>query len=252
MSSLGIAVTHAKKSFSHPSTVTRKDGSVTGFARKGGSKRITVSWSSIFTSNIGAISFLAMASGSKISQRPCNETAMEATKPSITTLLTKSTYAFQEDASFETFKASFESLTNLWISLPPSPIAINFMPTRSLCFRSNSSMATGFAPFARDTSASWHHDAKTEDTCLRFPFRMSTTAETSLTTFIVCSMNSGIRSSFLHCNSVRPGARAVSIFWMRSSTSGSSTGSSSVRTALYIVTMWSSCATQCLYVEALS
>mmetsp|Transcript_168782 Transcript_168782/g.542463 ORF Transcript_168782/g.542463 Transcript_168782/m.542463 type:complete len:314 (+) Transcript_168782:3004-3945(+) len=251
MSRRCIDVTVAKKSFSQPSTVKRSDGFVSGLAKKGGSKMIFESTSSILTSKSGKASFLAMLSGLKISHKACKDTAMEATKPSITMLFTKSTYDFQVEATLDTFSASLESLTNLWISLPPSPISITFMPTRSLCFRSNSSMPIGFAPFGLKMIASLHQLARMPEIKRRLPFMMSTTPLTSLTTFMVFSMNSGMRSSLRHFSSVRPGARAASIFWMRSSRSGSSTGRSSVSTELYMVTMWSSWATQWRYVADL-
>mmetsp|Transcript_90028 Transcript_90028/g.275592 ORF Transcript_90028/g.275592 Transcript_90028/m.275592 type:complete len:292 (-) Transcript_90028:2164-3039(-) len=252
MSNRCIGVTLAKKSFSQPSIVKRSDGSVTGLPRNGGSNTILSPTSSILTSNNGSCSFLAMTSGEKNSQRPCKETAMEATKPSITMLLTKSTYAFQDVASLEIFSASLESFTNLWISLPPSLIIMTCMPTRSLCLRSNSSIGIGLSPFLRVTMGSLHQLDNMRETDRKFAFRMSTTPFTSLTTRIVVSMNSGILSSLRHLSSVRPAANAASIFWIRSSSSGSSTGSSSVSTQLYIWTMWSSCATHLRYVADLS
>mmetsp|Transcript_144911 Transcript_144911/g.263478 ORF Transcript_144911/g.263478 Transcript_144911/m.263478 type:complete len:315 (-) Transcript_144911:2063-3007(-) len=235
-----MTVTVPKKSFSQPSIVIRMEMTPLSLVVNGGSKMISWPMSSIFTSKRGSISCLAIISGSKISHKYCRDTAIEDTKPSITMLFTKSTYAFHVSATFETFRASLESLTNLWISLPPSVMFIILIPTRSLCFVSKSSIGIGFAPFLRSMMGSLHHVDKICEILLRLLLICSTTPDTSLTIFIVVSMNSGILSSVFHFRSVRPGDRTWSILVMRSSSSGSSTGKSSVRTALYICTIWSS------------
>mmetsp|Transcript_54784 Transcript_54784/g.177210 ORF Transcript_54784/g.177210 Transcript_54784/m.177210 type:complete len:215 (-) Transcript_54784:469-1113(-) len=134
------------------------------------------------------------------------------------------------------------------MSRPPSLMLIIRIPTRSLCLRSNSSIAIGLAPFFRSIMGSLHQCDKMVEMLRKFSFMTSTTPDTSLTTFMVFSMNSGMRSSLRHFRSVRPGDRATSILVIRSSSKGSSTGSNSVKTELYICTMWSSCATHCRYV----
>merc|ERR1719424_1426058 len=106
-------VTVAKKSLSHPSMVMRMVIIPGAPLLNGGSKTISESTSSILTSKNGSISCLAIMRGSRISHKYCRDTAIEDTKPSMTMLLTKSTYAFQVDATLDTLSASLESLTNL-------------------------------------------------------------------------------------------------------------------------------------------